>query len=84
VLLITQSVYATIPDDSEIAKRVIVDFAKLNVCGDNPDCKNMVQKDLSLLDWYQKANSARSTGQVFGILLMVIPAPLGILMAVKQ
>lgn len=84
VLLITQAVYATIPDDSEIAKKIIADFAKMNGCGDNPDCKNSVQKDLSLLEWYQKADSAKATGQLFGVLLIAIPAPLGILVAVKQ
>src|SRR5437660_1772633 len=83
VILITQTVYANVPDQSDIAKMFVDATAKLKLCGDNTACTNTVQLELNAIDLYQKENSAKATGQLFGIVLIVLPPALGIMAFVR-
>jgi hypothetical protein len=83
VLLITQAVYANVPDESDIAKRIVEATAELQWCSDNPGCKNIAQQELNALDLYQKANTAKESAQIFGSALIILPPVLGLLAVVR-
>lgn len=79
VLAITPTLYANVPDSADVAKMFIEETTKLQGCGEDSACRHASEQALKTIEWYQKQNTARGTTQLFGMVLIILPAIAGVL-----